>query len=199
MLAGARCHSATSLRRSSTTFSASVCKPSKRHTFYSRHTSGRFIAPRPPGASTFACIAGSCARRAHSCTTPSSCTPSSTLLLATGSFGERGERGLEMGRTQANAGFRSRTSRFCARWTTNRITKFLFSLFESLVDILKYWKNLVSQIFSSSIHEYSFYIYSFFNSLFKFQRNSHSPLLERKSRSRRVVRETFFQNNRLQF
>lgn len=128
MLAGASCHSATSLRRSSTTFSASVCKPSKRHTFYSRHTSGRFIAPRPPGASTFACIAGSCARRAHSCTTPSSCTPSSTLLLATGSFGERGERGLEMGRTQANAGLRSRISRFCARWTTNRITKFLFTI-----------------------------------------------------------------------
>lgn len=83
------CHSATSLRRSSTTFSASVCKPSKRHTFYSRHSSG-FIAPRPPGASTFACIAGSCARRAHSCTIPSSCTPSSTLL-ARGSFDERGK------------------------------------------------------------------------------------------------------------
>lgn len=61
--------------------------------FYSRRTSG-FIAPRPPGASTFACIADFCARRAHSSTTPSSCTPSNTLL-ARGSFGERGGGGNE--------------------------------------------------------------------------------------------------------
>lgn len=81
MLAGAKAVQPVELhlRRSSTTFSASVCKPSKRQSrIYSQLSS--FIAPRiAPGASAFASIADFSARRDRFSMILSSCSASNTL------------------------------------------------------------------------------------------------------------------------